>query len=100
MRRWGSGEGGRARGIVVSQSLAGRQDCVGCAGPICSRSPSPTPALPPLQVVLLVQVLTHEINHGYRYSVVPCETFNGTKIANLRALSGEGRRAVRGMTPD
>ena len=45
------------------------------------------------QVVLLVQVLTHEINHGYKYSVVPCESFNGTKFANLKQLSGEGAGA-------
>ena len=32
-------------------------------------------------------MLTHEINHGYKYSVVPCETFNGTKFANLRQLT-------------
>ncbi len=47
----------------------------------------PPPAALPQQVVLLVQVLTHEINHGYRYSVVPCKTFNGKKFSNLRMLS-------------
>lgn len=39
------------------------------------------------QSVLLVQVLAHEINHGYRYAVVPCETFNGQAIRNLRHLA-------------
>ncbi|KAG2425827.1 hypothetical protein HXX76_013452 [Chlamydomonas incerta] len=39
------------------------------------------------QVVLLVQVLAHEINHGYRYSVVPCESFNGTRLHSLRHLA-------------
>ncbi|GIL46280.1 hypothetical protein Vafri_3303, partial [Volvox africanus] len=38
------------------------------------------------QVVLLVQVLAHEINHGYRYSVVPCESFNGQRLHSLRHL--------------
>ncbi|GAX78449.1 hypothetical protein CEUSTIGMA_g5889.t1 [Chlamydomonas eustigma] len=60
------------------------------------RSDIPVPVLTALnsdktsrddQVVLLVQVLTHEINHGYRYSVVPCETFNGVKFPNLRKLA-------------
>lgn len=27
-----------------------------------------------------MQVLAHEINQGYRYTVVPCETFNGVKV--------------------
>lgn len=39
------------------------------------------------QVVLLVQVLAAELNHGYRYSVVPCETFNGTRLHSLRHLA-------------
>lgn len=32
------------------------------------------------QVVVLVQVLAHEINTGYKYSVVPVESFNGVKV--------------------
>ncbi|GFR42650.1 hypothetical protein Agub_g3587 [Astrephomene gubernaculifera] len=39
------------------------------------------------QVVLLVQVLAHEINHGYRYSVTPCESFNGRRLHSLRHLA-------------
>jgi len=39
------------------------------------------------QVVILVQVLSHEINHGYKYSVIPLETFNGTKVHNLVHLA-------------
>ncbi|KXZ51680.1 hypothetical protein GPECTOR_11g131 [Gonium pectorale] len=39
------------------------------------------------QVVLLVQVLAHEINHGYRYSVVPCESINGRRLHSLRHLT-------------
>lgn len=39
------------------------------------------------QSVLLVQVLAHEINHGYRYAVVPCESFNGQAVQNLRHLA-------------
>eukprot|EP00967_Tisochrysis_lutea_P047343 scaffold57648_cov22-Tisochrysis_lutea.AAC.2 len=31
------------------------------------------------EVVVLVQVLAHEINSGYKYSVVPVESFNGVK---------------------
>ena len=42
------------------------------------------------QVVILVQVLAHEINHGYKYTVVPCETFNGVETKNLRHLAGKG----------
>mmetsp|Transcript_37567 Transcript_37567/g.83659 ORF Transcript_37567/g.83659 Transcript_37567/m.83659 type:complete len:631 (-) Transcript_37567:577-2469(-) len=39
------------------------------------------------QVVILVQILAHEINRGYKYSVVPCETFNGKPLSNLRHLA-------------
>ena len=39
----------------------------------------PPPLLLP-QIVILVQVLAHELNHGYKYSVVPCETFNSSKV--------------------
>ncbi|GLC34013.1 hypothetical protein PLESTB_000828600 [Pleodorina starrii] len=60
------------------------------------RSDIPVPVLAALnqnklrkgqQVVLLVQVLAHEINHGYRYSVVPCESFNGRRLHSLRHLA-------------
>lgn len=33
------------------------------------------------QVIVLVQVLAHEINSGYKYSVVPVESFNGVKVS-------------------
>lgn len=38
--------------------------------------------MPPLlpQIVILVQVLSHEINHGYKYTVTPCHSFNDTKV--------------------
>eukprot|EP00878_Enallax_costatus_P010858 GHUV01011338.1.p1 GENE.GHUV01011338.1~~GHUV01011338.1.p1 ORF type:complete len:433 (+),score=89.77 GHUV01011338.1:1260-2558(+) len=39
------------------------------------------------QVVILVQVLSHEINHGYKYSVLPIETFNGSPVHNLAHLA-------------
>ena len=39
------------------------------------------------QVVILLQVLAHELNHGYKQMVVPCETFNGVSITNLKALA-------------
>lgn len=38
-------------------------------------------------MVILVQVLAHEINHGYKYSVTPALTFNGTELRNLRHLT-------------
>lgn len=34
-----------------------------------------------------MQVLSHEINHGYKYGVVPIETFNGTPVHNLAHLA-------------
>jgi len=42
---------------------------------------------PGQQVVVLVQVLAHEINQGYRVNVVPCEAFNGVELHNLRHLA-------------
>jgi hypothetical protein len=39
------------------------------------------------QVVILLQVLAHEINHGYKQMVVPCHTFNGEAVMNLKALA-------------
>eukprot|EP00200_Dunaliella_tertiolecta_P008793 CAMPEP_0202381808 /NCGR_PEP_ID=MMETSP1127-20130417/38897_1 /ASSEMBLY_ACC=CAM_ASM_000462 /TAXON_ID=3047 /ORGANISM="Dunaliella tertiolecta, Strain CCMP1320" /LENGTH=681 /DNA_ID=CAMNT_0048980879 /DNA_START=32 /DNA_END=2077 /DNA_ORIENTATION=+ len=60
------------------------------------RSDIPVPVLSALnkdkvrrqqQVVVLVQVLAHEINSGYKYSVVPVESFNGVKLHNLRHLA-------------
>jgi len=39
------------------------------------------------QVIVLVQVLAHEINHGYKYSVTVCESFNGVKLTNLKHLT-------------
>eukprot|EP00386_Alphamonas_edax_P006293 GDKI01020425.1.p1 GENE.GDKI01020425.1~~GDKI01020425.1.p1 ORF type:complete len:548 (+),score=159.47 GDKI01020425.1:159-1802(+) len=39
------------------------------------------------QAVILVQVLAHEINHGYKYGCVPCEAFNRVTIRNLRHLA-------------
>ncbi|MEW5310963.1 MAG: hypothetical protein WDW38_002714 [Sanguina aurantia] len=39
------------------------------------------------QIVILVQVLAHELNHGYKYSVTPALTFNGTPLRNLRHLA-------------
>lgn len=36
---------------------------------------------------LFVQVLSHEINHGYKYSVLPIETFNGAPTHNLAHLA-------------
>lgn len=34
-----------------------------------------------------LQVLSHEINQGYKYSVLPLETFNGTPVHNLAHLA-------------
>lgn len=68
----------------------------GGAGRRSRRSDIPVPVLSALnknktrrgqQVVLLVQVLAHEINHGYKYAVVPTESFNGTRLKNLRHLA-------------
>lgn len=42
---------------------------------------------PSQQVVILVQVLSHEINHGYKYSVLPVETFNGAAVHNMAHLA-------------
>ncbi|WIA37202.1 hypothetical protein OEZ86_014154 [Tetradesmus obliquus] len=42
---------------------------------------------PSQQVVILVQVLSHEINHGYKYSVLPVETFNGAVVHNMAHLA-------------
>ncbi|KAI8469348.1 MAG: DegP-type protease [Monoraphidium minutum] len=42
---------------------------------------------PEEQVVILVQVLSHEINHGYKLGMVPVETFNGAPISNLGDLA-------------
>ena len=39
------------------------------------------------QVVILLQVLAHEVNHGYKQMVVPCQTFNGEPIINLQYLA-------------
>jgi hypothetical protein len=33
------------------------------------------------------QVLSHEINHGYKYSVLPVETFNGASVHNMAHLA-------------
>ena len=35
---------------------------------------------------------------GYKYTVVPCETFNGAKIVNLKHLAGECDLWTRGWT--
>lgn len=32
-------------------------------------------------------MLAHELNHGYKYSVTPALTFNGTTLRNLRHLA-------------
>eukprot|EP00955_Chlamydomonas_euryale_P024244 255796-Chlamydomonas_euryale.AAC.1 len=55
--------------------------------------PSPAHAISPViqlknKNLATWQVLAHEINHGYRYGCVPCETFNEQPIHNLKALAG------------
>jgi hypothetical protein len=37
--------------------------------------------------VAAAQVLSHEINHGYKYSVLPVETFNGATVHNMAHLA-------------
>lgn len=32
-------------------------------------------------------MLSHEINHGYKYSVLPIETFNSIPVQNLAHLA-------------
>lgn len=39
------------------------------------------------QVVILVQILSHEINHGYKLAMLPVETFNRTSLHNLAHLA-------------
>lgn len=39
------------------------------------------------QVVILLQVLAHEINHGYKQMMAPIETFNGEPVVNLKSLA-------------
>lgn len=39
------------------------------------------------QVVVLYQILSHEINFGYRVSCMRCETFNGQKLVSLKHLT-------------
>lgn len=39
------------------------------------------------QVVILLQVLAHEINHGYKEMVVPCLSFNREPVKNLQSLA-------------
>lgn len=41
----------------------------------------------PLQVVLLAQVLSAEVNHGYRHFATPLESFNSTPVLNLAHLA-------------
>ncbi|EFJ52700.1 trypsin family [Volvox carteri f. nagariensis] len=53
------------------------------------RADIPVPVLAALnqnKVLKGQQVLAHEINHGYRYSVVPCESFGGRRLHSLRHL--------------
>jgi hypothetical protein len=54
------------------------------------------PAL--LQIVILVQVLSHEINHGYKYTVTPCHSFNSTKVSH--SLGGVHSGGTRGLACD
>eukprot|EP00798_Chlamydomonas_sp_ICE-L_P024812 gene24812-10459_t len=69
---WGSGKRSRRGDIPVALLQA-----------LCANKEHPGQ-----QVVILVQVLAHEINHGYKHTVVPCDTFNGEDIKNLRHLAG------------
>lgn len=34
-----------------------------------------------------MQILSHEINHGYKLAMLPVETFNGTSLHNLAHLA-------------
>lgn len=44
---------------------------------------------PDEQVVILFQVLSAEINFGYKYQTVQCLKFNGEPVRNLRHLAAE-----------
>ena len=39
------------------------------------------------QVVVLFQILAAEINFGYRFQTVRCETLNGTELKNLTQMA-------------
>lgn len=53
-------------------------------------------ASPDQQVVILVQVLSHEVNHGYKLGMAPLERFNGAPVGNLRELAAAVDAALAG----
>lgn len=42
---------------------------------------------PRQQIIVLVQVLSDEVNHGYKFTIVPVKTFNGQPVKNLESLA-------------